>query len=224
MISISSVSSPFGRLDTKARAEVTPRTSEDQVDPRRGYLRREPTPPLDALRRPLPRQVGHLVVPSAEGASAATVNAMARVLVTGMSGVGKTTLLDELRRRGHLTVDTDYDGWELPDRTWDERRMDRLLARHPDVIVSGTVENQARFYDRFEHVVLLSAPVDVLLERVSTRSNNPYGKTPEQRAEIASYMQTVEPLLRRGATLQLDGQRPTPELADAIEWLVTGTS
>jgi shikimate kinase len=149
---------------------------------------------------------------------------MARVLVTGMSGVGKTTLLDELRRRGHLTVDTDYDGWELPDRTWDERRMDRLLARHPDVIVSGTVENQARFYDRFEHVVLLSAPVDVLLERVSTRSNNPYGKTPEQRAEIVGYMQTVEPLLRRGATLQLDGQRPTPELADAIERLVTGTS
>ena len=67
---------------------------------------------------------------------------MARVLVTGMSGVGKTTLLDELRRRGHLTVDTDYDGWELPDRTWDERRMDRLLARHPDVIVSGTVETK----------------------------------------------------------------------------------
>jgi hypothetical protein len=71
--------------------------------------------------------------------------------------VGKTTVPDELRRRGHLTVDTDYDGWKLPDGTWDERRMDRMLARHPDVIVSGTVENQGRFYDRFEHVVLLSA-------------------------------------------------------------------
>jgi len=149
---------------------------------------------------------------------------MARVLVTGMSGVGKTTVLDELRRRGHRTVDTDYDGWELADGTWDERRMDRLLARHSDVIVSGTVENQGRFYDRFEHVVLLSAPLDVLFERVSSRTNNPYCATSEQRAEIAGYVQIVEPLLQRGATLQLDGQRSISELADVIERLVTGTS
>ena len=61
---------------------------------------------------------------------------MARVLVTGMSGVGKTTILDELRRRGHLTADADYDRWELHEATWDERRMDRMLARRPDRIVS----------------------------------------------------------------------------------------
>lgn len=156
-------------------------------------------------------------------AKATTVLAMARVLLTGMSGAGKTTVLDELRRRGHPTVDTDYDGWELPDGTWDERRMDRLLAAHTDVVVSGTVENQGRFYDRFEHVVLLSAPLHVLIERVSRRSNNPYGKTAEQRAEIANYLDTVEPLLRRGATLELDGRRPTSELADVIEVLVTRT-
>jgi shikimate kinase len=149
---------------------------------------------------------------------------MARVLVTGMSGAGKTTVLEELRRRGHTTVDTDYDGWELPNGMWDEQRMDRLLASHRDVVVSGTVENQGRFYDRFEHVVLLSAPLHVLVERVSTRTNNPYGTTPEQRAEIAHYLDTVEPLLRRGATLELDGQRPASKLADAIEDLVTRTT
>jgi shikimate kinase len=148
---------------------------------------------------------------------------MARVLVTGMSGVGKTTVLEELRRRGHTTVDTDYDGWELPNGMWDEQRMDQLLAFNRDVVVSGTVENQGRLYDRFEHVVLLSAPLHVLVERVSTRTNNPYGTTPEQRAEIAQYLDTVEPLLRRGATLELDGQRPASKLADAIEDLVTRT-
>jgi shikimate kinase len=92
------------------------------------------------------------------------------------------------------------------------------------VIVSGTVENQGLFYDRFEHVVLLSAPLDVLFERVSRRSNNPYGKTAEQRAEIAGYVQTVEPLLRRGATLQLDGRRSISDLADAVERLARGIS
>lgn len=112
----------------------------------------------------------------------------------------------------------------MPGGIWDEPRMDELLARHADVIVSGTVENQGGFYDRFEHVVLLSAPLEVLFERVSRRTSNPYGKSAQQRAEIAGYLQTVEPLLRRGATLELDGRRPLSELADAIERLVTGTS
>lgn len=147
---------------------------------------------------------------------------MARVLVTGMSGTGKTTVLDELRRRGHISVDTDYDNWQLPDGTWDERRMDQLLESNTDVVVSGTVDNQGRFYDRFEHVVLLSVPLYVLVERVRSRTNNPYGKTSEQRTEIAGYLDTVEPQLRRGATLELDGQRATSELADIIEQLVTG--
>jgi predicted ATPase len=53
---------------------------------------------------------------------------MSRVLITGMSGVGKTTVLRELSRRGYRTIDTDYDSWVLPDGTWDEPRMSALLA------------------------------------------------------------------------------------------------
>jgi dephospho-CoA kinase len=36
---------------------------------------------------------------------------MAVVLVTGMSGAGKTTALAGLAARGHETVDTDVPGW-----------------------------------------------------------------------------------------------------------------
>ncbi len=143
---------------------------------------------------------------------------MSRVLVTGMSGAGKSTVLGELSRRGHHTVDTDYDGWVLPDGTWDESRMDQLLAACRDVVVSGAVENQVRFYDRFEHVVLLSVPLEVLMDRVRCR-RNPYGRTPADRAEIEAYLRTVEPLLRRGATVELDGRRQVADLADAIERL-----
>lgn len=96
--------------------------------------------------------------------------------------------------------------------------MTALLAARDSVIVSGTVQNQGRFYDRFHHVVLLSTPLEVLLQRVADRAN-PYGRTPEQRAEIAGYVRTVEPLLRRGATLELDGRRPVTDLADTIEAL-----
>lgn len=55
---------------------------------------------------------------------------VARVLITGMSGAGKSTVLGRLAERGHLTVDTDYDDWTLPDATWDEPRMAALLAGH----------------------------------------------------------------------------------------------
>jgi Shikimate kinase len=143
---------------------------------------------------------------------------MARVLITGMSGAGKTTLLEELARRGYPTVDTDYDGWELPGALWDAPRMADLLATHDTVAVSGTVRNQGDF--AFDHVVLLSAPLGVLLERVAIRTNNPYGRSEAQRAEIAEYVETVEPLLRASATVELDGRRAVSDLADEVEELL----
>ncbi|MUK00653.1 AAA family ATPase [Vibrio cholerae] len=145
---------------------------------------------------------------------------MSRLLITGMSGTGKTTLLGELSRRGHQTLDTDYDGWVLVDGTWDETRMAAYLASNSSVVVSGTVENQGRFYDRFEAVVLLSAPVEVLIERVSIRTNNPCGNGGTEQSVIRQQVLDVEPLLRQGATLELDGRRPLSELVDAVERLM----
>lgn len=97
--------------------------------------------------------------------------------------------------------------------------MSNLLAQHDDVLVTGTVENQGKFYNRFDHVVLLSAPVDVMIDRVASRTNNPYGRTKVHQNEVRQYVREVEPLLRRGASIELDGRRPVAVLADAIEAL-----
>ncbi|WP_457123789.1 AAA family ATPase [Microbacterium sp. A588] len=142
------------------------------------------------------------------------------MLVTGLSGAGKSTVLGRLAQRGHRTIDTDYHGWELADGTWDEPRMAALLADGIPVVVSGTAENQARFYNRFEHVWLLSAPVDVLLDRVRARTNNPYGRSAQDQEEIRRYVIEVEPLLRSGADLELDGRRSVDDLADEVESLL----
>ena len=146
---------------------------------------------------------------------------MARVLITGMSGAGKSSVLEILASRGRITVDTDYDGWTLAEGLWDAERMRELLLRSPDIAVSAAVENQGELYDLFDHVVLLSAPVEVYLERVRNRTNNPYGTTPEQHEQIRVYTIEVEPLLRTGATHELDAQRSPADLANEIESLLT---
>jgi len=79
------------------------------------------------------------------------------------------------------------------------------------------VRNQSKFYDRFDAVVLLSAPADVLLDRIARRTTNDYGKTPLERAMILDDLAEIEPLLRQGCTHELDAGRPLDEIvADLI--------
>ena len=149
----------------------------------------------------------------------------ATVLVTGMSGTGKSTALAELARRGHQVIDTDDPGWIVPVRTphgtepmWDLDRVAALLDRHRAgwLFVSGCVANQRALYDRFDAVVLLSAPVDVILGRVSDRAN-PFGSRPDERTKIASDVATFEPLLRAGVEHEITTTASVAEVVAALE-------
>jgi shikimate kinase len=158
---------------------------------------------------------------------------MSRVLVTGMAGTGKSSALRELARRGYRVVDTDDPGWreyreyvepidELHrgEYLWVEERMTQLLDSDDgrSLFVAGGVRNQQKFYDRFDAVGLLSAPIDVILDRVAGRTTNYYGKTPLDRAEILADLAEVEPLLRQSCTHELDASRRLDEVvADLIE-------
>jgi dephospho-CoA kinase len=147
-----------------------------------------------------------------------------RVLVTGMSGTGKSTALVVLRSRGFRTVDTDSPTWSkwLPDGRgewlWREDRIAELLRTEGEgtLFVSGCMSNQGKFYDRFDAIVLLSAPANVLLDRIAKRTTNDYGKTPEERDLILADLASVEPRLRATATHEIDASRPLEEVADAL--------
>jgi hypothetical protein len=147
-----------------------------------------------------------------------------RVLVTGMSGAGKSALLGELAGRGCRTADTDYGGYyEIADgeRRWRADRIGALLDGAPDeapgaLFVSGVSSNQRLFYPRFHHVVLLSAPAAVLAGRLASRTGNPYGQVPAEVAETLGYLRSVEPLLRVSATLEVVTTVPVTRVADLV--------
>jgi hypothetical protein len=92
---------------------------------------------------------------------------MTKVLVTGMSGTGKSAVLAVLSERGHRVVDTDTDRWSSwvtqpdgsPDWIWREDAITALLAshQHGHLFVAGCKTNQGKFQPQFDHVALLSA-------------------------------------------------------------------
>jgi len=102
---------------------------------------------------------------------------------------------------------------------WREDRVEALLDGHDDgvLFVSGCVSNQAKFYPRFDAVVLLSAPAEVILERVVGRDSNAFGKRDAERERILDDLTTVEPLLRAGATAEIDTRAALDEVVDALE-------
>jgi hypothetical protein len=88
--------------------------------------------------------------------------------------------------------------------------IEELLDREYEttLYISGTVSNQGRFYPRFDAVVLLSAPSDVLLSRIESRTTNEFGKSSEERERIIRDIAQVEPLLRATATHEVDATQP----------------
>jgi shikimate kinase len=147
---------------------------------------------------------------------------MSRVLLTGMSGTGKSSVIGELRRMGFTAIDMDEPGWSVHDaeghQLWCEERLQAALAAEPTglVFVSGCAENQVKFYPRFTHIVLLSAPADVIRDRLADRTNNPYGKRPEELAEVLQHLEWVEPLQRRSATHEIKTTVPLDQVVGVL--------
>ncbi|HYE05778.1 MAG TPA: AAA family ATPase [Planctomycetota bacterium] len=160
---------------------------------------------------------------------------MKRILLTGLSGTGKSTVIGALAARGHEAIDLDSDAWSHwvdcaddpalgppveagRDWVWREDRVRGLLEREGsgDLFVSGCAMNMRQFYPRLDHVILLSAPAAVISERLTTRTTNPYGRRPEELARVLDQIRTIEPMLRRGAGHEIDTSAPLDQVVRRV--------
>lgn len=144
-----------------------------------------------------------------------------RVLVTGVSGTGKSSLIACLRRSGHAAFDADDDGYSAPklDGTWGWRTdaVRSLLDTYGEdqlVFFAGCSDEQATV--RFDFKVLLTAPASVILGRLRSRVTNPFGKTEAERERVLADMEWVLPRLRASADLVIESTEPVDKLANVV--------
>jgi shikimate kinase len=161
------------------------------------------------------------------GASRGAYPALMRVLLTGMSGTGKSALVHELRRRGYAAYDADEDGFSEPRADgrwcWRAELVAALLAPPPPdrlLFFAGCSEEQVEL--PFDYRVLLTAPGSVLVQRLRTRTSNAYGHDSVELAQVLADRAEVEPLLRRSADLVLATTTPPPQLADVLLERIAG--
>ena len=158
---------------------------------------------------------------------------MKRILITGMSGTGKTSVIRELLARGHQAYDLDTPEWShwVPaaprddltpaqgeDWVWQLDKVEALLSRSTPgpLSVSGCAENMAGLFPLFDAIVLLSAPLPTIMARLAARTGSGYGHAEEERRKVAALITAIEPLLRQSADFEIDTRQPVQATVDAL--------
>jgi adenylate kinase family enzyme len=175
---------------------------------------------------------------------------MAAFLVTGNPGAGKSTLAQELARRGLATIDPDYDPelsyWEddtgsplsrregpvAPDELWlrahrwvwnRSRLQDLLTQQQAPVFVCGIALNIDQVLDLFDRLFLLRIDADTQEKRLLAHdtSHSP-GRSEAGRQQIRDGRPVFEAQMLKLGAVALDGTVSTDAVADQLLALVFG--
>jgi hypothetical protein len=139
-------------------------------------------------------------------------------LVEGLSGTGKSSVYEELIRRGYKAVSTDR-AWKVragPDgSTWHEAKaVGELESPKPEVLfVCGSSRNRDRFLPYFTEVFNLRIDDDTMRRRLRERTNNDFGKEPEELELMLRLNRSDE---KPAGAIDVDATRPLDQVVDEL--------
>lgn len=162
-------------------------------------------------------------------------------LIEGVSGSGKTTVAEELQRRGHQVIHGDrqfaYYGdpdsgeplqwpadksekdtmeWGYQHWIWPLEKVRRLIADQRDAMTffCGGSRNRHRFIDMFDKVFVLEVDPGTLNRRLITRPEDVFGGKPIER-ELALRLQETRADVPANA-VSIDATSPITRVVDEI--------
>jgi len=143
-------------------------------------------------------------------------------LVEGLSGAGKSSVYEELIGRGYTAISTDR-AWKLsadPDTgldssMWDqEKAVGELESPTPDVLfVCGSSSNRDHFLHYFTKIFNLRIDDDTMRRRLEDRTNNDFGKRPEELEGMLERNRRDE---RPAGAVDVDATRPLHQVVDQL--------
>jgi thymidylate kinase len=162
-------------------------------------------------------------------------------LIEGVSGTGKTSVAEELQRRGHHVLHGDRQlalrgdpltgeplsgppaeallldpAWVHAHHIWDENKVRALAAdRHqPISFFCGGARNVPRFVALFDEVFVLEVDRDTLQRRLDARPEDEFGGRPDERALILRLHETRSDM--PDGAVEIDATLPLDRVVDAI--------
>lgn len=171
-----------------------------------------------------------------------------KVLITGIAGTGKSTIIEALNKRGIDAVDLhdvpDLFFWQdrrtaekVPyapvhsqkwfdtmERLCDLEKLKEILNQYDDIIMAGTIsgDDQKQFLSLFDKIILLQANPDTLIHRMQTRINKSgYGKTKVEQDDNIAWQKEYDSLLISYGAIPVNTEGSLDEVADKIIGMVT---
>ena len=155
-------------------------------------------------------------------------------LVEGVSGTGKTSVCEELNRRGYHAINGDRElayqrddeaGEPVDDAShehhvWDVGRVQALVAdqHEPVTFFCGGSRNFSKFIAMFDETFLLDVDVGTLHRRLDQRPQDEWGSKQSERDLIVRLHRTKEDIPRTGIVIDA-----TPPIADVVDEILRHT-
>ena len=154
-------------------------------------------------------------------------------LIDGVSCAGKTTVCDELQRRGYHVIHGDeelaywgdlktgepVDGGADAQRSWlwDVAKVNALVTdqRHAATFFCGGSRNADRFIDLFDEVFVLEIDLDTLNRRLAARTETEWGGTAQEGESFARLQHATKVGLPVNAIL-INATAPLTSVVDEI--------
>ena len=166
---------------------------------------------------------------------------MKSILITGITGSGKSAVCGELKKRGYKAYDIEVmkglfnlvdkktgiivNGYDNKNLEWVKRyvwvcnrkKLQNLVRKNKDtVFYCGTAGNLDELLSLFGRIFLLKVSPKILRKRLSTRKSNDYGRTPEVQDWIIEWKDWWESHMIEKGAIVINADRNLEEVTTDI--------